>query len=277
MTPDPALAQALSLTRQDDGLEARISGAYSNGPSQLPPEAGSPFGGLIAALSVQALRDGLKVTAPLRSLSVQYLAAARYGTPLTLRPQMLRAGRNVTYATVGGAQGERMTHHAAATFGADAPSETDIGILGQAPPGLDSLASAPGLSGPMAPHFSHSIEYRFEDGPRIFSDRPAQEARERLWMRTRDGAPLDDVRLCYLLDALYPPAWTAMGAPLLMTSVDLRYDILADPTPRTAPDGWAFFEYRLLDHGRGWSLDDATCWGSDGRPLAIARQRRKVL
>lgn len=63
----------------------------------------------------------------------------------------------------------------------------------------------------------------------------------------------------------------------MMTSVDLRYDFLADPTPETAPDGWAFFEYRLLDHGLGWSVDEAVAWGVDGRPLALARQRRKLL
>jgi hypothetical protein len=63
----------------------------------------------------------------------------------------------------------------------------------------------------------------------------------------------------------------------MMTTVDLRYDFLSDPTPQTAPDGWAFFEYRLLDHGQGWSVDEAIAWGADGRPLALARQRRKLL
>ena len=68
-----------------------------------------------------------------------------------------------------------------------------------------------------------------------------------------------------------------LSAPLPMTSVDLRYDFLTDPTPENCPDGWAFFEYRLLDHGLGWSVDEATAWGADGRPLALARQRRKLL
>ena len=37
----------------------------------------------------------------------------------------------------------------------------------------------------------------------------------------------------------------------MMTSVDLRYDILTDPTPEQCPDGWAFFEFSLLDLGPG--------------------------
>lgn len=62
-----------------------------------------------------------------------------------------------------------------------------------------------------------------------------------------------------------------------MTTVDLRYDILADPTPLTAPGGWAFFEFRMLDLGLGWTVDDVVCWGADGTPLALGRQRRKLI
>ena len=96
-------------------------------------------------------------------------------------------------------------------------------------------------------------------------------------MRTNDGAPLDELRLCYLLDALYPPSWTALKAPPMMTTVDLRYDILTTPTAEVAPEGWAFFEFRMLDLGLGWTVDEAACWGADGTPLALSRQRRKLL
>ena len=67
------------------------------------------------------------------------------------------------------------------------------------------------------------------------------------------------------------------STPAPMTTVDLRIDILTDPTPETAPDGWAFFEFRMLDLGLGWTVDEATAWGADGTPLAISRQRRKLL
>jgi hypothetical protein len=94
--------------------------------------------------------------------------------------------------------------------------------------------------------------------------------------RLRGGRPLDEIGLSFLLDAIYPPVWTAISQPMAMSTVDLRYDFLTDPTPETAPDGWAFFEFRLLDHGLGWSVDEATAWGVDGTPLAISRQRRKL-
>ena len=61
-----------------------------------------------------------------------------------------------------------------------------------------------------------------------------------------------------------------------MATVDLRYDILADPTPDRCPDGWAFFEFRMLDFGLGWTVDEAIAWAQDGTPLALSRQRRKL-
>lgn len=274
MRPSPIPA-ALTLIPAEDGLEAHLSGEFSNGPISAPPEAGFPFGGLLAALCAGAMKQGLEIKAPLRSLSVQYLAAARFEETIRFRPRLLRGGRNVAYAAVEADQGDRLTHHGTATFGLDSHGVALTPLT--APPPLDRLRDGPGIEGPMAPRFSQHVDYRFDGGPNILGGNEGRAAVERVWMRTRDGAPLDDLRMAYLLDALYPPAWTAFTAPPAMTTVDLRYDFLADPTPDSAPDGWAFFEYRLLDHGQGWSVDEATAWGVDGRPLALARQRRKLL
>lgn len=274
---DHPLFRALSLTRDGEALSAELSGEFSNGPIGAPPEAGFPFGGLLAALCAGAMREGLGIAAPLRTLNVQYLAAAKYGLPLTFRPRMSRGGRSVSYSVLEASQKERLTHHATATWGRDSPDAAMLTPLAASPPPLDGLDPARTLTGPMRPRFTQCVDYRFEDGPHILGGNEGRAAVERLWMRTNDGAPLDEARLCYLLDALYPPSWTAMKAPPMMTTVDLRYDILVTPTPETAPDGWAFFEFRMSDLGLGWTVDEAVCWGADGTPLALSRQRRKLL
>ena len=272
------LEQALTLTltpTADGGLSADLHGDFSNGPIGAPPEAGFPFGGLLAALCAAAMRQGLGVTAPLRTLSVQYLTAARYGEPLVLRPRLLRAGRSAAFAQVEAGQGDRLSNHATATYGPDAPGVA-MRPLVLPPPPLDSLDPSKQLHGPMAPRFSQHVDYRFDGGPHILTGKNMRSAGERLWMRRGDGAPLDELGLCYLLDAIYPPVWTALDKPAAMSTVDLRYDILTDPTPETAPDGWAFFEFRMLDFGDGWTVDEATAWGADGTPLAMSRQRRRL-
>lgn len=275
--PDQTLSQALTLSPDPDGgLRADLTGGFSNGPRNAPPEAGRPFGGLLAAQAALAMRQGLGITAPLRTLNVQYLAAASYGQPVRFRPRLLRGGRSVAFAAVEAGQGDRLALSATAIYGADSEGPA-LAPLAAVPPPLDSLDPGRQLDSEFAPHFTRHVEYRFESGPHVLGGNAGRPAIERLWMRTRDGDVLDEARLCYLLDALYPPAFTVIREPTGGASVDLRYDFLAEPTPQNAPGGWAFFEFRMHDLGLGWTVDDVVVWGADGTPLALARQRRKLL
>ena len=279
--PEQTIAEALTLTPTEDGvLTADLHGDFSNGPLSAPPERGFPFGGLIAALCASAMQQGLGITAPLRSLSVQYMAPARFGQTLDFRPRLLRGGRSASFAQVDVTQpdtdgGQRLTNHATATFGDDVPGPA-MPPLTRLPP-HDALKTGRNMEGPLGPRFSQHVDYRFDDdGPYILRPVEGRPAMERSWMKIRDGGPLDAIGLCYLLDAIYPPVWTALERATGMATVDLRYDILTDPTPDLCPEGWAFFEFRMLDFGSGWTVDEATVWAVDGTPLAIARQRRKL-
>jgi len=277
MTPRTTLPDALTLTPGDDGaLLAAMHGAFSNAPGGRPPEEGRPFGGLLAALATKTMRQGLGVTAPLRTLNVQFLSAARYGRDVAFRPRLVRGGRTMAFATVEATQGERPILNATASFGADTPGFPASSPLAAPPPPRDKLNAQRQVPVDFAPHFTRVVEYRFETGPNVMGGNGDGPAVERFWMRTRDGMPLDDSRLCYLLDAIYPPAFTILNSPPGGASVDLRFDILTDPTPDLAPDGWAFFEFRMTDLNHGWTMDDVVVWGADGTPLAIARQRRKL-
>ena len=279
--PEQTITEALTLTPDAGGvLTADLHGDFSNGPLNAPPERGFPFGGLIAALCASSMRQGLGITAPLRSLSAQYMTPARFGQPIHFTPRMLRGGRSASFAQVDVTQKDRegqtrLTNHASATFGEDVPGPAMTPLT--TPPPLDALKTGRDLEGPLAPRFSQHVDYRFDDGgPWILRPRPGHPVIERCWMKIRDAGPLDTIGLCYLLDALYPPVWTALDQAMGMATVDLRYDILADPTPELCPDGWAFFEFRMLDFGSGWTVDEATVWGADGSPLALSRQRRKL-
>lgn len=272
-----SLRDAFSLTSVGDVLTTVVAPSFSNAPAGLPPEKGFPYGGLLAALCVQAMRQGLGITAPLQTLNVQYLAAARYGEELEFRPRMLRNGRQVTFAAVEAGQGQRLTHNASGTFGTHADGTPALYDRREVPPAVDNLPEGAALQGPMAPRFTSQVEYRFADTPNILGGNAKRARVERCWMRMRDGEPLDDLRLCFLLDALYPPSWTGFQRPPMMTSIDLRYDFLTPATSENTPDGWAFFEYSLIQHEGGWALDDATAWGVDGTVLATARQLRKVI
>src|SRR5690606_6619076 len=94
------LTEALTLI--DDGaggLMARLDGGFSNAPQSAPQDKGAPFGGLMAALAAASMRQGLGLETPLQTLSIQYLAAARF-EDVRFTPTLTRGGRNVAYAHV---------------------------------------------------------------------------------------------------------------------------------------------------------------------------------
>src|SRR5690606_39894281 len=61
-----------------------------------------------------------------------------------------------------------------------------------------------------APRFTRYVEHRFDGGPRLFGQNAGGEPVVRCWMRTADRAPLDEDRLCFLLDAVFPVYFTAL-------------------------------------------------------------------
>lgn len=271
------LADALTLT--DDGaggLTAIIDGGFSNAPQAADPKKGAPFGGLMAALAAGAARRGLGLEPPLQSLSIQYLAAARFDEPVRFTPTLTRGGRNVAYAHVIGGQDDRPAVQALATFGRDVVGPVLTPLVADPPP-LESLPATP-MDPRFGPWFTRHIEHRFADGPKLFGENAGRAPELGCWMRCIDGAPLDELRLLFLLDGLYPTYFTAFPAPpAISTSVDLRADLLAAPTPETSPEGWAWFVFESRDVGGGWAVEDGVAWAPDGRPLAVVRQRRKIL
>jgi acyl-CoA thioesterase len=270
------LAEALSLTPDGaDHLTARLTGGFSNAPQSQPQDRGAPFGGLMAALAAGAMRQGLGIETPLQTLTIQYLAAARFEA-VTFTPTMTRGGRNVSYASVVGGQGDRAAVQALGTYGRDVAGLV-LTPLTASPPPVETLAPRP-LTPAFGPWFTRHIDHRFVAGPKLYGENAGKTPELGCWMRTVDAAPLDEARLLFLLDGLYPTYFTAFPAPpVISTSVDLRADLLTELTPDTSPEGWAWFHFTSRDVGGGWAVEDGVAWAPDGRPLALVRQRRKLL
>ena len=270
------LAEALTLT--DDGaggLTARLDGGFSNAPQSAPQERGAPFGGLMAALAAGAMRQGLGVPTPLQTLTIQYLAAARFDD-IAFRPALDRGGRNLTYASVTGGQPDRPAIQALGTYGRDVAGPM-LTPLTAVPTPVHDLDPTP-MDPTFGPWFTRHIEHRFVAGPKLFGQNAGRTPELGCWMRTIDAAPLDEVRLLFLLDGLYPTYFTALPAPpIISASVDLRTDLLTAITPETSPEGWAYFHFTSRDVGGGWAVEDGVAHAPDGRPIALVRQRRKLM
>lgn len=269
------LSDALTLGPDEEGgLSARLTRDFSNAPLAMDPHLGGPFGGLMAALTARAARQGLGIQPPLQTLTVQYLAAARFEA-CRFMPTLLRGGRSVAFARVDAGQPDRPALSALATFGR-ASAGPDVKPLTASATPFEDLDETP-VDPTLAPWFTRYIEHRFDGGPKLCGGNPASDPTLRLWMRTTDRKPLDELDLCFLLDGIFPSYMTVLPAPpIVSASVDLRYDFIEPLTPETSPEGWAVFEFTVRDVGGGWALDDGVAFAPSGRPLALARQRRKL-
>lgn len=273
--PRQTLDQALALTA-DEGADriADLTADFSNAPLAWPADKGAPFGGLMAALAVRAMREGLDIQPPLMTLTVQYLAAARFA-PVTFSPTLERGGRSVAYASVRAGQPGRPALAALGTFGTLGHGP-EVRPLSPSPTPFEDLDPTP-VDPRLAPWFTRYIEHRFDGGAKIGGGSPLSDPTLRLWMRTIDHRPLDELSLCFLLDGIFPSYMTVLPVPPVPSaSVDLRYDLIQPVTPDTSPEGWAIFQFRTRDVSGGWALDDGMAFAPDGRPLALARQRRKL-
>lgn len=269
--PDVSAAIRLQTDELGGGLVASPPPSLSNAPLTGDPERGTPFGGYMAAVALRTARQQLEVDLPLRTLTVQFMSAARFA-PVTFRAERLRGGRSTTFAEVRAGQGERAVLTSLLTFGDAGRGPVHRPLADPFPP-VDSL-SGDTLDGPIAPWFTRAVQYRFDGEHGVMGG--LDDAVVRVWMRTREPGPLDELKLTFLLDAVFPNFFRVAG-PTFATSVDLRYDLFQAITPDLSPDGWAFFEFRTADASDGWAVEDGVAYAPDGRPIAVARQLRKVL
>ena len=162
-TPRQTLDHALALTpgAGSDRI-ADLTADFSNAPLALPADKGAPFGGLMAALAVRAMREGLNIQPPLMTLTVQYLAAARFA-PVTFSPTHDRGGRSVAYASVRAGQPGRPALTALGTFGT-LRHGPEVRPLSPSATPFEALDPTP-VDPRLAPWFTRYIVHRFDGGP----------------------------------------------------------------------------------------------------------------
>jgi len=258
---------------EDGGLHVAIPESLSNAPQTMDVKIGAPFGGLMAALAVRAARVALNIEHPLRTLTVQYLSGARFDD-VTFTAESLTRGRSTHFAEVRATQGRRTAIVAGLTFGADGPGPRLRPIEETVPARPLAAIESVDLDPNFAPWFTRWVEYRFAEAFKGFGNH--DEPVVRVWLRLKDGKPLDELRLAFLLDAVFPNHFMVTG-PSISTTVDLRYDLFHTLTPATSPEGWAYFEFRSHDVSDGWALEDGIALAPDGTPIAAARQLRKMI
>ena len=223
------------------------------------------FGGLLAALCLEAANRAFGDLPPLRSAQFAFMGPA--GGEITLTPSMLRRGKSVSFAGVDLASDAGLAARAILGFGAPRASAT-LHCSIPAPPVPPPDRCGP-FYGDTKPVFSQHFEYKHAGGPKPLSG--ASDPEILVWLRHNDaraGASLP--LLVALADAPPVAALTLVETFSPISTMTWMLDVLTDPP---ADDGRWFLVRTRADTVRdGYSSHAINVWTACGHPILAGRQ-----
>ncbi|GAK34279.1 acyl-CoA thioesterase [Iodidimonas nitroreducens] len=226
------------------------------------------YGGLSAALSYATARHKLGDDLPLRSAQVAFIGPAQGA--LSLRPQILRRGRSVSFLSVDLLGDQGLATRTAFCFGAARPSAKAVALPPMPDvPAPESLAAVPLIEG--APAFIRHFDLRMARGS--FDNQAdmliwLRHKDERLW---GDDSGVDPIfSLLALADALPPAIIMGKGPMIPVSSMTWQINPLT-PAPITR-DGWFLMRSWAENAADGYSSQGMMTWSRDGDAVLSAQQ-----
>ncbi|NQE60557.1 thioesterase family protein [Caulobacter sp. RHG1] len=250
------------ITPRDDGFSAIVTDDWKQGRTT--------YGGLSAALCVEAAQRAFPEAPPLRSAQFAFVGPA--AGELSIQVKALRQGKSTLFVAVDLLGEQGVATHGVLTFGAARASEVSY---------LD--APCPVVARPedcepffpsdpnRAPHFSQQFEVKLAGGTRPLTGEAPEYL---LWIRHRDAAATSLSALIALADTPPPPAMALFPRFGPISTMTWALDVVG--LPGDDDDGWRLLRSRAETIGDGYSTQAMDLWDATGRPLVLARQNVAV-
>lgn len=250
------------LEQAAQGNQVNLDASWSQGRAT--------FGGLVAALAYQHLRQRVDLTIPVRSVTVSFVAPATVGE-LTLSAEIFRQGKSVVQAEARVYQQGQVIAVLLASFGVSRNSSIQVPIS-LMPPSF----SAPEQSivfpyiPQIVPEFTRHFDLRIAEGALPFSgtDHSALGG----WVRFKESSTIVGIsELLALVDA-WPPAVLPMFkivAPI--SSLTWTIEFLTDHVSVEMGDWWQYLA-ETDSAADGYAHIRAHLWSPSGELCAISRQ-----
>jgi acyl-CoA thioesterase len=225
------------------------------------------YGGMSAALCLQAIRNEYPDLPPLRSAHISFAGPVAGDVAITTR--VLRQGKSASFVSADLTSEVGFGTHATFTFGADRPSiqrQTRFPMPQVKSP--DEVGPHFREDGPR-PHFTNHFDMRLAAGSPPISG--ATEADICLWLKAKSGAGIAlDVALLALGDAPPPAALSLYSQFTPLSTMTWAIDMMT--TDLESPDGWYLSNLKSDAIGDGYSAQSMGMWASNGRPILASKQ-----
>ena len=226
------------------------------------------YGGLSAALCLEATQRSLADLPPLRSAHFSFAGPA--SGALSIRPTVLRQGKSSVVVGVDLSGEAGFAVRAILTFGAARASALSyLDIPAPVPQHPESCVNF--LRGSGMPTFMQHFEMR--QASEHFPVSGASVPDFLLWVRHNDAAGVDPmVALLALADAPPPAAMAMFDRPAPISTITWAVNVIGIP-----PDaGWRLIRTHGESVAHGYASQNMTIWDQTGAPLITAQQNVAV-
>ena len=262
------------MSEQDPGFSDLINGLEPDGKTfkaKIPDawrQGRTAYGGVTSGLSYAAARQAFSDLPPLRSFQTTFVGPV--GAQSTLKPSVLRTGKNVTCVNVDVLTEDNVVGRTIFIFGRERVSsfnDTRPAPTAQKPE--DTEEFTPPQFRPFVPAFFLRFETKLIDGGRPMTG--TDKTHIRAWARHNDPAMHDDMAGFICLGDVLPPAVAPTLKPgARISSINWQMNIVA-PGMKTR-DGWWHVETRQTAGHSGYSSQIMRFWNTDGDMIAEGTQ-----
>lgn len=245
---------------------ALVETVRTSGSAHIPEDwlqGRTTYGGLSAALCVEAAMHAFDDLPPLRSAMLTFVGPA--AGEATFRTEILRQGKSVTVVNVDMASESGLATRATLCFGAARASQLDLTWIGK--PAVASAAESQDLA--QGRGFGQHFERRIAGG----STPLAGEGDPELlwWIRHRDADAGSNAASLLALGDVLPPAAAVLyreWAPISSMTWMVEFTD-QDAQPQ---EGFWLCQSKAEVTAAGYSAQGMTLWGAGDRPVLIGRQ-----
>ncbi|MFA0928637.1 thioesterase family protein [Pseudomonas syringae pv. tagetis] len=230
------------------------------------------FGGLMAALTYDAMRAEVPEGRPVRSLAITFVGPAEPGVPIAFEVEILRHGKAVSQVLGRAVQNGQVMTLIQGSFGA--PRQSMIAVAADAAPVLKPVDQCPELpfaSGVM-PDYLRFMDIRWALGGMPFSNTPSPAIGGHVRFRDEPYASsMNEAHILALVDTWPPAILPHLNAPAPGSSLTWTIEFI-QPQPSLDTVQWCSYR-AVIEHARdGYGHIAAALWGPDGELIAISRQ-----
>lgn len=230
----------------------------------------SMFGGLQAALAVQAMRQLTPQTLPLRTLQTTFMAPIPAGT-VTAIAQVLRQGKNTYHVEARIQDGNQTQALCIGVFGAGRDSALSRTI---APPKLPQTDPKPFVFNQGTnPSFTQHFSAQWLRGDLPFSG--SSDTTALVDVSMKDSSNASEAHLLAIADFIPPVALSLLTQPSPGSSLTWMIELLNNDWQDQPLSHW-LVDAEMTAAGEGYTSQTATIYAPDGNAVALSRQSMVV-